>query len=209
MHRNVTAKYVSHVMSTAVEEDINMGIKKLQKIAEDLIGFPVSKGKVRRAKEDIFQWLYGTYEQAYDYAPRLLKQIGDTNRGTQIFMKTRPNPIGANEIILDRIFWAFPQTIQAFHHCRPVISIDGTFLTGKYKGTLLVAIAADENNQLLPIAYALVESENKDSWMWFLSCLKMGVVKKRGGVCIISGRNTGLLSTLEIIKSRQTQTGGG
>ncbi|KAK1646759.1 hypothetical protein QYE76_064564 [Lolium multiflorum] len=72
---------------------------------------------------------------------------------------------------------------------------------GKYKGTLLVAIAADANNQLLPIAYALVESENKDSWLWFLSCLKMGVVIDRPDVSIISDRNTGLLSALEIIKN--------
>ena len=68
-HRNVTARYVSHVMSAAVEEDINMGIKKLQTTAEDLIGFSVSYGKARRAKEDIFQRLYGTYEAA------------ETNRG--------------------------------------------------------------------------------------------------------------------------------
>ena len=58
----------------------------------------------------------------------------------------------------------------------------GTFLNGKYKGTLLVAIATDANNQLLPIAYTLVESENKDSGLWFLSCVKMGVVKERLGV---------------------------
>jgi hypothetical protein len=64
-----------------------------------------------------------------------------------------------------------------------------------------VAIAADANNQLLPIAYALVESENKDSWLWFQSCVKIGVVKERKGVCIISDRNTGLLSALEIIKA--------
>jgi hypothetical protein len=81
-----------------------------------------------------------------------------------------------------------------------VLSIDGTFLTGKYKGTLLVAIAADANNQLLPIAYGLVEGENKDSWLWFLSCLKNGFVKQRPNVCIISDRNSGLLNALNTIK---------
>jgi hypothetical protein len=29
---------------------------------------------------------------------------------------------------------------------------------------MLTAIAADENNQLLPVAFAFVESENTDSW---------------------------------------------
>ena len=70
-----------------------------------------------------------------------------------------------------------------------------------------MAIAADANNRLLPIAYALVESENKDSWLWFLSCVKMGVVKERKGVCIISDRNTGLLSALEIIKASEEEWG--
>ena len=49
--------------------------------------------------------------------------------------------------------------MRAFQHCRPVISIDGTFLTGQFKGTLLVAIASDANNRLMPLAFALVEAE--------------------------------------------------
>ena len=58
-------------------------------------------------------------------------------------------------------------------------------------------MASDANNQLLPIAYALVESESTLSWLWFLQCLKDGVVKDRPDVCIISDRNQGLLSALE------------
>jgi hypothetical protein len=30
--------------------------------------------------------------------------------------------------------------------------MDGTFLTGKYKGTILTAVTADGNNQLLSLA---------------------------------------------------------
>nr|ADB85343.1 putative transposon protein [Phyllostachys edulis] len=45
---------------------------------------------------------------------------------------------------------------------------NGTFLTGKYKGQILTAIATDGNNQVLPVAFAFVESENTDSWLWFL-----------------------------------------
>ena len=132
----------------------------------------------------------------------MLHQISETNPGTCIYRQDRPHPNGRpNHFILDRIFWAFNQTIQAFHHCRPVLSIDGTFLTGQYTGTLLVAVAADANNQLLPIAYAIVEGETTQSWLWFLMCLKDGVVKERPGVCIISDRNTGLLSALEQVRN--------
>ena len=36
---------------------------------------------------------------------------------------------------------------------------------------MLTAIGRDANDQMLPIAYAIVEVENKDSWSWFLELL--------------------------------------
>jgi hypothetical protein len=61
--------------------------------------------------------------------------------------------------VLQRAFLALGPAIAAFKQCRPVICIDGTFLIGKYKGTILTAMAADGNNQLLPLAIAFVEGE--------------------------------------------------
>lgn len=65
--------------------------------------------------------------------------------------------------MLQRVFWCFPQCSEAFQHCRPVILVDGTFLTGKYKGTLLMAVSVEPEQQLVPLAFALAESENNES----------------------------------------------
>jgi hypothetical protein len=54
--------------------------------------------------------------------------------------------------------------VVGFTHCRPIDSVDATFLIGKYKGTLIVAIGMTVENQLLPLAFALVEGENNESW---------------------------------------------
>jgi hypothetical protein len=54
--------------------------------------------------------------------------------------------------------------VAGFTYCRPVISVDGTFLTGKYKTTLMVAVGMTAENQLLLLAFALVEGENNKSW---------------------------------------------
>jgi hypothetical protein len=59
-------------------------------------------------------------------------------------------------------FLVLSQFVEAFRHCRPIFSIDGTFLIGKYQGTLLIAISCDAN-KLVPLALALVEKENNDS----------------------------------------------
>ncbi|RVW14224.1 hypothetical protein CK203_096931 [Vitis vinifera] len=49
--------------------------------------------------------------------------------------------------------------VKGFKHCRPVLSIDGTHLYGKYKGTLMIAMGCDGNNQLFPLAFALTEDQ--------------------------------------------------
>ena len=48
--------------------------------------------------------------------------------------------------------------------CRRVIGFDGCFLKEPLKGELLSAISRDANNQIYPIAWDVVEYENKDSW---------------------------------------------
>ncbi|KAL4569800.1 hypothetical protein LXL04_025444 [Taraxacum kok-saghyz] len=57
-------------------------------------------------------------------------------------------------------FWAFAPCIKGFKHFRPVISIDGTHLYGKYKGTMMIAIGVDGNNQILPLAFKYYTSVN-------------------------------------------------
>jgi hypothetical protein len=53
--------------------------------------------------------------------------------------------------------------VPSFAHYRPIVSVDATFLTGKYKCTLMVAIGMTAENQLMPLAFALVEGENNES----------------------------------------------
>ena len=55
--------------------------------------------------------------------------------------------------------------------CRRVIGLDGCFLKGICKGELSCAIGRDANNQLYPIAWAVVCVESKQTWKWFLDLL--------------------------------------
>ena len=88
-------------------------------------------------------------------------------------------------------FLALGASIHGWKHCRPVISVDGTFLKGKYRDTLLLATAQDGDNHLFPLAMAIVDSENDKSWHWFLSQLRYayGV---RDEMVIVSDRNSSI-----------------
>ncbi|KAK4409477.1 hypothetical protein Sango_0020700 [Sesamum angolense] len=48
--------------------------------------------------------------------------------------------------------------------CRPIISLDGYFLKTVYGGQLLVAVGRDGNDNMFPIAMAVVQVENRDTW---------------------------------------------
>ena len=150
--------------------------------------------------------LYGDWEEAYNRLPRLLGAMAATNPG----MVHVVEPYGQKTMIhrerrvrvFGRAFWAFEQCVRAFQHCRPVISIDGTFLTGQFKVTLLVAIGSDANNRLLPLAFALVEAETNDNWEWFLRILRTKVLPPEREICVISDRHSGILNAVDIVIPR-------
>jgi hypothetical protein len=98
------------------------------------------------AKKKAMEMRWGTYEVSYDNLPRLLNTIAMLNPGSYYDIKTYNLVSRPVKQVLQRAFLALGPTIAAFKQCRPVICIDDTFLTGKYKGTILTAVAADGNN---------------------------------------------------------------
>ncbi|XP_022566742.2 uncharacterized protein LOC106365178 [Brassica napus] len=92
---------------------------------------------------------------------------------------------------------AFGQSIRGFNTVmRRVIVVDGTFLKSKFKGVLLVATAIDGNSNLYPIAFGIVDSENEQSWEWFMRELKV-VVADDNGLAFISDRQVSIGKALE------------
>ncbi|KAI3912064.1 hypothetical protein MKW98_007591 [Papaver atlanticum] len=55
--------------------------------------------------------------------------------------------------------------------CRPAFAVYGMHLSGERRGTLLSAIGYDANGKMYPIAFVIVDSENGDSYLWFMQKL--------------------------------------
>ncbi|KAK7361174.1 hypothetical protein VNO77_03220 [Canavalia gladiata] len=81
---------------------------------------------------------------------------------------------------------------------RPFIGVDGCHLKTRYGGQLLIAVGRDPNDQYLPLAFAVVETETKDSWRWFLTLLlaDIGDVNTYKWV-FISDQQKGLIPVFE------------
>ncbi|RYR26954.1 hypothetical protein Ahy_B02g061282 [Arachis hypogaea] len=66
---------------------------------------------------------------------------------------------------------------KAFKHCKTFVFVDGTHLYGKYGSVLLIAVAQDSNSNILPVVFAIIESEMTKSWSFFLTNLRSQVIK--------------------------------
>ncbi|XP_076921988.1 uncharacterized protein LOC143583617 [Bidens hawaiensis] len=140
----------------------------------------VSRGQCTRAKSiaslEIEGCLNEHYAKIWDYVYDILR----TNPGSSVKLGVNGMPDGSN--VFSRIYICFKSLKEGCVTCRKVIGLDGTFLKGLCKGELLTATGRDANNQIYPIAWAVVEVENKDNWKWFIECLKddIGISYGRG-----------------------------
>jgi hypothetical protein len=105
---------------------------------EEKFRYQISYGKAYMANKKVMDMRWGTYEASYDNLPRLLNTIATLNPGSYYDIKTYNLVSRPGKQVLQRAFLALGPAIAAFKQCRPVICIDGTFLTGKYKGTIVV-----------------------------------------------------------------------
>jgi hypothetical protein len=95
------------------------------------------------AKKKVMEMRWGTYEASYDNLPQLLNTIATLNPGSYYDIKTYNLVSRPGKQVWQRAFLSLDPTIAAFQQCRPVICIDGTFLIGRYKGTILPAMVAN------------------------------------------------------------------
>jgi hypothetical protein len=140
--------------------------------------------------------IYGSWEDAYERLLVMLNAMKVANPGMHYEYLPIPNVELNGQQVFQRAFWCFAQCVEAFRHMRPVFSIDGTFLTGKYQGALLISIRIVSEKSLVPLAFALVEKENKGNWAWFLRLVRIHVVGPGRSVCVLSDRHTGILSAV-------------
>jgi MULE transposase domain len=99
--------------------------------------------------------------------PHILGAIARTTPVTKYKISTCDTS-DDNVKMFKSIVWAYEPCIAAFKHLRPVITIDAGFLSGRYKGRLLMACGYDTENKLIPLAFGIVDAENVDNWGWFM-----------------------------------------
>ena len=138
----------------------NMKCKEMQAIIQSKFHCKVSWSKCYRAKCRTISLIDGKlsdhYAKVWDYGHELMR----SNPWSTIQISVTVNPDNTTTFhIMYTCFKAIKEGWKV--GCRRVIGLDGSFLKGQCKGELLTAIGRDANNHVYPIAWAVVEIENK------------------------------------------------
>ncbi|XP_077222130.1 uncharacterized protein LOC143855973 [Tasmannia lanceolata] len=163
---------------------------------KDKWSITISYTKAFNAKVIIHEIMCGNAEASYHILPAYAQEMERCNPCTIMRVYRNQQQWGSGDDAFGRLFWSFGPSIREFSRTiRPLILIDGTHLLEKYKRILLAATTIDDDGGLFMLAYAVVENENYDSWLWFLLLLRqrvMPVDKNNNEFTISSDRMKGL-----------------
>jgi hypothetical protein len=99
--------------------------------------------------------------------------------------------------IVRDIFWAHPISVKLFHTFPIVVIIDSTYKTNRYRLPLLEMVGVTSTDLTYSIAFAYLESERADNFVWALGCLR-SLIATEDGVpqVIVTDRDMALLNAV-------------
>ncbi|XP_058741164.1 uncharacterized protein LOC131613519 [Vicia villosa] len=197
-HRKLSYDIICQEILPLVEKDPSLKVKTIISHIVATYNYTPSYRKAWLAKTKAIEVVYGNWEDSYKRLPHFLYALQMYAPGTVTILETLPaqSPDGTSlqgNVIFHRLFWAFRPCVQGFSYCKPILQIDGTWLYGKYKGTMLMVVAQDGNSNIFPVAFALVEGETAGGWGFFLRNLRTHVAPQPG-LCLISDRHAAIES---------------
>ena len=173
----------------------NPGIK-LTEIQEKVLRkykINVSANQCKRAKIKALNGLEISLQAHYAKLWAYANEIIRTNPGSSCRVKVKQISVGKS--FFEGFYVCFKGLRDGWlEGCRRILGLDGCVLKTICKGQLLSAVGRDANNQIYPVAWAVVTVENKESWMWFMKLLIADLGMELGrGLTIISDHQKGLL----------------
>nr|ABA98502.1 transposon protein, putative, Mutator sub-class [Oryza sativa Japonica Group] len=192
----VTSTRIAEKYEKMIRDNPTWSIKNMISTVSEEMFANASVPQCKRAKAHVLKKLYDAtrceYSRIFDYQLELLR----SNPGSIVVVtldSDSPTPV------FHRIYVCLNACKKRFlAGCRRVVGLDGCFFKGSTNGELLCALGRDANNQMYPIAWAIVEKETNDSWDWFCALLFKDLVAGDGdGWVVISDQQKGIINAVE------------
>lgn len=195
-HQQASVQWVADSVEQRLWENPNCKPKEILEEIHRVHGITLSYKQAWRGKERVMAAVRGSFEEGYRYLPQYCEQIKRSNPGS--IASVYANPV---DNCFQRLFVSFQASMHGFlNACRSLLGLDRTVLKSKYLGTLLLASGFDGEGALFPLAFGVVDEENNENWMWFLSELRNLLetnTENMSRLTILSDRNKGITDGVE------------
>jgi len=159
----ITSNWVAEECMDCFRDQPNMPIDVLKKKVKKKWNVEIHDNSLYRARKKAQQTIYGKLGEQYYRLWDYCAAIRSTNVGSCVIMMVE-RPMPEVPCRFQRMYMSLAAMKNEFRDgCRPIIGLDACFLKGVYKGQLMAAIERDANDNMYPIAIAVVEAETKDS----------------------------------------------
>lgn len=197
-HHQASVDWIVSFIEERLRDNINYKPKDILHDIHKQYGIIIPYKQAWRAKERGLAAIYGSSEEGYCMLPTFCEQIKKTNPGSiaEVFTTGADNRF-------QRLFISFHASICGFlSGCLPIVGLGGIQLKSKYLGTLLSATAFDADGGLFPLAFGIVDTENDDSWIWFLSELHKALEMNSEKMPQLTFLSDGQKGTLDAVRRK-------
>lgn len=184
------AKWAAAKLLEDIRANPDIPGKALNELLFQRYGVYMKKTSLYRMKKYVVDKLFGGHDASYSDLPAYTRIICETNPDSKAFCGHVESESIPRTLLFDRIFISLAAMWKGFlSGCRPLIGVDGTHLKGNYGGVLLSAVSLDANNEIFPIAYAVVSVEDRANWSYFMwNLYQIVTYSNRSDWTIISDR---------------------
>ncbi|XP_028804019.1 uncharacterized protein LOC114759092 [Neltuma alba] len=149
-----SASLIASIITDEVNDHIDRRPNDIRKTLKRDYGVKLTYKQAYRVKQKALEDIHGRPDQSYILIPWICERLKETDN------KTVAKWVGNTNNTFERAFIVYGCCIEGFiAGARHVLYIDGCYLSGRYKGTLLSASAYDTDNELLPFVIAIVKGE--------------------------------------------------
>ncbi|XP_039146523.1 uncharacterized protein LOC120283834 [Dioscorea cayenensis subsp. rotundata] len=158
------------------------------------LGVFITNKVCRNAKGLVLRRIEEQFKHDFIHLHNYALELKATNPGSTVFIVSERKKADEPPMF-KKIYVCLAAVREGFiSGCRKLIGLDGCFLKGVVKGQILVAVGRDGNNQMYPVAWAVVDKETTETWSWFIELLSADLNIGDGlGWSLISDMQKGLI----------------
>ncbi|GKV48622.1 hypothetical protein SLEP1_g55420 [Rubroshorea leprosula] len=166
----LTQLHVAKYWRERVRDTPFIKVSDMMKTTYSELRVNASFDKCVRAKRMIIKELRGNFKDEYGLMVGYAYYLLSVNPGNSAKIAVdRSNPTKPK---FKRFYMCLKVLKDGWKRgCRPYVCVDACFLKGVGKGVLMCAVGRDGNEQMYPVAWAIV-GESTNSWEWFFEALR-------------------------------------